>query len=492
LLRTRGLFVVSQLRVWAPIPKRVRAWVNGDIHAMQAEADGWWAVDVDVAPDIDYGYLLDDDETVLPDPSSRWQPNGVHRPSRMFDQLAHEWQDASWTGRGLPGAVIYELHVGTFTPGGTFDAAVEHLPHLAELGITHIELLPINAFSGEWGWGYDGVDWYAAHEPYGGPSGLKRFVDAAHGHGLAVILDVVYNHLGPNGNYLPRFGPYFTSGSNDWGDRINLDGKDSGPVRRYIIDNALMWLSDFHVDALRLDAVHALQDSSAPHVLDELAHDVDALSARLGKPLLLIAESDRNDPTMILPLTAGGNGMDGQWDDDVHHALHALITGERQGYYVDFGSLPVLEKVLTSAFLHDGTYSTFREHMHGRPVDRYLLPGYRFIVSLQNHDQIGNRAVGDRLTELASPALQRVAAVLLLTSPFTPMLFMGEEWAASTRWPYFTAHVEPELAGIGDRRREEFASFGWTVEQMIDPQDPRAFREATLKSTSRCSRSTGR
>jgi maltooligosyltrehalose trehalohydrolase len=226
--------------------------------------------------------------------------------------------------------------------------------------------------------------------------------------------------------------------------------------------------------------VHALQDSSSPHLLDELAHDVDALSARVGRPLPLIAESDLNDPTMINPLTAGGHGMDGQWDDDVHHAIHALVTGERQGYYVDFGSLAVLAKVYTSAFLHDGTYSTFREHMHGRPVDRYLLPGYRFIVSLQNHDQIGNRAVGDRLSELAPPALQRVAAVLLLTAPFTPMLFMGEEWAASTRWPYFTAHAEPELAGIGAHRREEFGQHGWDTEQMVDPQDPRAFHDAVL------------
>jgi maltooligosyltrehalose trehalohydrolase len=459
----------------------VGLWVDGVVEPMQSDADGWWVVDAEVKPGQDYGFVLDDDDTVLPDPSSRWQPDGVHEPSRWYDDSAHAWQDGSWTGRGLPGAVIYELHVGTFTAAGTFDGAIEHLPHLVDLGITHVELMPVNAFSGAWGWGYDGVGWYATHEPYGGPDGLKRFVDAAHAHGVAVLLDVVYNHLGPSGNYLTRFGPYFNYGSNDWGERINLDGLDSPPVRRFIIDNALMWLSEFHIDGLRLDAVHALRDTSAPHLLDELAHDVDALSARLGKPLPLIAESDLNDPTMVNPLTAGGRGMDGQWDDDVHHAMHALVTGERQGYYVDFGSLEVLAKVLTSAFLHDGTYSTFREHMHGRPVDRYLLPGYRLVVSLQNHDQVGNRAVGDRLPELAPPALQRIAAVLLLTSPFTPMLFMGEEWAASTRWPYFTSHVEPELAAVGEHRREEFARFGWDTEQMIDPQDPRAFHEAVLR-----------
>ncbi len=370
---------------------------------------------------------------------------------------------------------------GTFTRTGTFDAAIAHLPHLARLGVTHLELLPVNAFSGQWGWGYDGVDWYAVHAPYGGPDGLKRFVDAAHGFGLAVVLDVVYNHLGPSGNYLPRFGPYFNGGSNDWGDRINLDGLNSGPVRRFIVDNALMWFSDFHVDGLRLDAVHALQDSSTPHLLDELAHDVDALSARLGRPLPLIAESDLNDATMVNPLVAGGHGMDAQWDDDVHHAIHALVTGERQGYYVDFGSLPVLAKVFTSAFLHDGTYSTFREHMHGRPIDRHLLPGYRFVVSLQNHDQIGNRAVGDRLTEIAPLGMRQIAAVLLLTSPFTPMLFMGEEWGASTRWPYFTSHTDPGLADIGKYRKEEFGSHGWDTDQMIDPQDPKAFHDAVLR-----------
>jgi maltooligosyltrehalose trehalohydrolase len=471
---------MTHVGVWAPIPHRVRLWIDGTTVAMHPEPDGWWVADTDITTGSNYGFLLDDDEKVLPDPASRWQPDGVHAPSRIYDQSAFEWTDSTWTGRALPGAVIYELHVATFTPGGTFDSAIRRLTYLAELGITHVELLPVNSFNGMWNWGYDGVDWYAVHEPYGGPDGLKRFVDAAHEHGIAVVLDVVYNHLGPSGNYLTRFGPYFNPGTNAWGDMINLDGKHSPTVRTFILENALMWLSDFHVDALRLDAVHALQDTSTPHVLDELTSEVDALSARVGRPLTLIAESDLNDPIMIYPLEAGGHGMHGQWDDDVHHAIHALVTGERQGYYVDFGSLAVLAKVLTSAFLHDGTYSTFRGHMHGRPIDRHLVPGYRFIVSLQNHDQVGNRAVGDRLTEVATPAMQRIAAVLLLTAPFTPMLWMGQEWSASTRWPYFTSHTEPELAGIGAHRSEEFAGYGWDVSEMIDPQDQRAFYDAIL------------
>jgi maltooligosyltrehalose trehalohydrolase len=295
------------------------------------------------------------------------------------------------------------------------------------------------------------------------------------------LLDAVYNHLGPSGNYLPRYGPYLKPGRNTWGDLLNLDGEQSRPVRDYIIDNALMWLREFHLDGLRLDAVHALQDASAPHLLAELSSRVADLGLQLGRPLTLIAESDLNDPTMITPLDQGGYGMDGQWDDDVHHALHALLSGERQGYYADFGSLAVLAKTFTRAFMHDGTYSTFRGRPHGKPVDRQQTPGYRFVVFLQDHDQVGNRAVGDRLPEITDPGRLRVGATLLLTSPFTPMLWMGEEWAATTRWPFFTSHPEPELAkATGEGRIAEFAEHGWDVSEMIDPQDPAAFREAKL------------
>jgi maltooligosyltrehalose trehalohydrolase len=468
---------VTHFEVWAPAASKVQVVVDDRPHDMAFSAE-WWSADVDARPDARYAYRLDGSDELLPDPASRRQPDGVHGSSQLYDQSAFAWTDAAWTGRALPGAIIYELHIGTFTPGGTFDSAIERLAHLADLGVTHVELLPVNAVNGVWNWGYDGVDWYAVHEPLGGPDGLKRFVDAAHRAGLAVLLDVVYNHFGASGNYAQHFGPYFKPGRNTWGDLINLE---EPPVRRFIIDNALMWLRDFHIDGLRLDAVHALVDTSTPHLLAELEAEVDALQAEVGRPLTLIAESDLNDPVMITDRAAGGYGLDAQWDDDVHHALHSLLTGETQGYYTDFGSLAVLAKTFTSAFLHDGTYSTFRGRKHGHPVDRATTPGYRFVVCLQNHDQVGNRAYGDRLPELTSPARRRIGAVLLLTSPFTPMLWMGEEWAASTRWPFFTSHPEPELAAaIGPGRLKEFDGHGWDTEQMIDPQDPAAYREAIL------------
>lgn len=464
------------IRVWAPKAGRVRAVVGGTTVELTGQRDHWW-VGPEVPAGIDYAFLLDDSDQPLPDPASRWQPDGVHGASRVYDQAAYEWADAAWGGRDLPGGVFYELHLGTFTAGATFDSAIERLDHLCQLGITHVELLPVNAVNGVWNWGYDGVCWYAVHEPYGGPDGLKRFVDAAHARGLAVALDVVYNHFGPSGNYSCAFGPYLTSGRSTWGELVNLAEPE---VRRFIIDNALMWFRDFHIDALRLDAVHALHDDSPTHILAELSAQVDTLAGTLGRPLSLIAESDLNDTIMIEPRPAG-YGLAAAWDDDVHHALHALLCGERQGYYCDFGSLPTLAKALTHAFVHDGTYSTFRGRNHGRPVDRDHTEGWRFVTYLQNHDQVGNRPVGDRLPELTSTGLLRVGAVLLLTSPFTPMLWMGEEWAASTRWPFFTSHPEPELArATGEGRIAEFAGYGWAVDQMVDPQDPAAYRSAVL------------
>jgi maltooligosyltrehalose trehalohydrolase len=469
---------VSAIRVWAPNVSTIRLRAAGSDTTLHADGAGWWS-GPELAPGTDYAFLLDDGDEPLPDPRSCHQPAGVHGPSRVYDQSAFEWHDAGWRGRDLAAAVIYELHVGTFTPGASFDSAIERLDHLVRLGVTHVELLPVNDFNGVWNWGYDGVLWFAVHEPYGGPDGLKRFVDAAHGAGLAVVLDVVYNHLGPSGNYLPCFGPYLMSGSNTWGEDVNVENPE---VRRYIIDNALMWLRDYHVDGLRLDAVHALRDESPTHILAELSARTDLLAAELGRPLSLIAESDLNDPIVITARDEGGYGMTAQWDDDVHHALHALLTGERQGYYCDFGSLPVLAKTFTSAFLHDGTYSTFRGRVWGAPVDRLRQHGRQFVVCLQNHDQVGNRAAGDRLPELTTPGLLRVGAVLLLTSPFTPMLWMGEEWAASTRWPFFTSHPEPELAAsTGRGRLAEFAGHGWDTSRMIDPQDPRAYESAVLK-----------
>ncbi|MDG4801214.1 malto-oligosyltrehalose trehalohydrolase [Micromonospora sp. WMMD980] len=474
---------MTEFTVWAPAATRMRLRLPGVAdHDMRSGRDGWWRVEApDAGPGTDYAFVIDDDEQALPDPRSAWQPAGVHGPSRVYDHAAFAWTDTTWTGRQLPGSVLYELHVGTFTPQGTFDAAIAKLDHLVELGVDLVELLPVNAFNGEHNWGYDGVCWYAPHEPYGGPDGLKRFVDAAHGKGLGVILDVVYNHFGPSGAYAPRFAPYLAEQSNTWGRTVNLDGPHSDGVRRYIVDSVLGWLRDYHVDGLRLDAVHAMPDGRATHWLEEVAVEVESLSTALGRPLSLIAESDLNDPTLITSREAGGYGLHAQWNDDAHHALHTLLTGERQGYYGDFGSLECLTDVLTGAFFHAGTWSSFRNRGHGRPVDRRRTPGHRFVAYLQNHDQIGNRATGDRISATLSAGMLRVGATLLLTAPFTPMLFMGEEWAATTPWQFFTSHPEPELAvAVATGRRREFAAHGWATDDVPDPQDPQTFLRSRL------------
>lgn len=473
---------MTDFAVWAPTTARVQLRVDGVDHPMSRDEGGWWRTGLDVKPATDYAFLLGDGEQLLPDPRSLWQPHGVHGLSRTYDHDAFEWTDASWTGRQLPGAVLYELHIGTFTQAGTFDAAIERLDHLVDLGVDLVELLPVNAFNGEHNWGYDGVCWYAPHEPYGGPDGLKRFVNACHNRGLGVVLDVVYNHFGPSGAYAPMFGPYLSESATDWGRSINLDGAYSDEVRRYIADSVLMWLRDYHVDGLRLDAVHALLDRRAVHILEELAADVEALSTHVGRPLSLIAESDLNDPRLITPRDANGYGLSAQWADDVHHALHALLTGERQGYYGDFGSLECLADVMQEVFFHARTWSSFRGHTHGRPVDRERVPGHRFVAYLQNHDQVGNRAAGDRISDTLSDGLVKVGVTLLMTGPFTPMLFMGEEWAAGTPWQFFTSHPEPELAAaVAAGRRREFSRHGWeSGVEVPDPQDPETFQRSKL------------
>ncbi|GAA0601607.1 malto-oligosyltrehalose trehalohydrolase [Kutzneria viridogrisea] len=464
---------MTEFSVWAPERDRVRVQIGRTSHELRSTEDGWWRVDVPgTGPGTDYAFLLDDSDEALPDPRSLWQPDGVHGPSRVYEHGAFEWTDSAWTGRALPGGVVYELHIGTFTEGGTFDSAIERLDHLVELGVDFVEVLPVNAFDGVHGWGYDGVLWYAAHDPYGGPDGFKRFVDACHARGLAVLLDVVYNHLGPSGAYLDRFGPYF-AGQTIWGPTLNLDGPRSDEVRRYAIDNAVSWLRDFHVDGLRLDAVHALSDRRAIHLLEELASEVDSLAAHLRRPLSLIAESDLNDPRLITPREAGGYGLHAQWSDDLHHCLHATLTGERQGYYGDFGSLPALAATLRSAFFHAGTWSSFRGRTHGRQVDTLTTSGHRFLAYLQNHDQIGNRATGDRLSATLSPGLLACGAALVLCSPYTPMIFMGEEWAARTPWQFFASFPDPELAeAVRTGRRAEFAEHGWDAQDVPDPMDP--------------------
>lgn len=470
------------IRVWAPRASRVDLRLGEDTLDLTETDGGWWErPGLEPAPGTDYGFVIDG-EGPFPDPRSRRQPAGVHGLSQVVDRAGFGWTDAAWTGRQLAGAVIYELHIGTFTPEGTFDAAAGKLDHLASIGVDFVELLPVNAFNGTHNWGYDGVLWYAVHEGYGGPDGYRRFVDACHAAGIGVIQDVVYNHLGPSGNYLPKYGPYLTDGpGNTWGSSVNLDGEDSDTVRRYIIDNALMWLGDYHVDGLRLDAVHALTDHSAVHVLEQLAAEVSALSAFVGRPLSLIAESDLNDPKLVTPIEASGYGLDAQWSDDFHHAVHVALTRETTGYYADFEPLSALGKVLTRGFFHDGTWSSFRGRVHGRPIDTERMPSWRLVVANQNHDQIGNRAVGDRLSAQLDSGQLAIAAALTLLGPFTPMLFMGEEWAASTPWQFFTSHPEPELGrATAEGRIAEFARMGWDPDVVPDPQDPDTFRRSKL------------
>jgi maltooligosyltrehalose trehalohydrolase len=478
---------MSIFRVWAPDAKSV-AVVTAAPGApdrtteLAPAAAGWWSAEVPGAGHgTDYAFRLDGAPEELPDPRSPWQPYGVHGRSRLVEHGRFRWTDQAWRGVPLAGSVLYELHVGTFTPEGTLDAATGRLDHLVALGVDAVELLPVNGFPGRHGWGYDGVDLFAVHHPYGGPDALKRFVDAAHARGIGVVMDVVYNHLGPDGNYLGRFGPYFTEKyRTPWGPAVNLDDAGSDEVRAFVLDNALMWLRDYHCDGLRVDAVHALRDSRATHLLEDLSASVHRLGAHQRRPLFLVAESDLNDPRMISPAQAGGLGMDAQWADDVHHALWAALSGERQGYYADFGELATLAKAYSGGFVHDGTYSTFRGRTHGRPVPP-SLPASALVAFLQDHDQVGNRATGDRAAATLSDGLLRVGAALLLVGPFTPMLFMGEEWGATTPWAYFTDHLAPWLAeAVRTGRRAEFAAHGWGADQVPDPQAEATFHASKL------------
>ena len=467
-------------RVWAPSANQVQLKINGDLYRMTPADSGWWRAEVALAKiSIDYGFVVDGGEP-LPDPRSPWQPSGIHGLSRTLDHGAFTWTDQGWQAKPLSSAIVYELHVGTFTPQGTFIAAIDKLDHLVDLGITHIELMPAAEFSGTRGWGYDGVDLYAPHHAYGEPDDLKRLVDASHARGLAVILDVVYNHLGPAGNYLARFGPYFTQRyATPWGQAINFDGPQSDEVRRFFCDNALMWLRDYHFDGLRIDAVHAILDASAMHFLEQLAGEVAELQAQTDRQLALIAESDLNDPRIIRSREIGGYGIHAQWSDDFHHALHCVLTGERAGYYRDFGSLADLAKALQRVFVYDGRYSAFRRRRHGRPPSG--LSGHSFLAYLQTHDQIGNRAKGERSSHLMNVGRLKIAAALVLTAPFIPMLFQGEEWGATSPFLYFTDHKDRELGrNVTQGRRREFAAFGWNPEDIPDPQAVETFECSKL------------
>jgi maltooligosyltrehalose trehalohydrolase len=443
---------------------------------------GWWRLDVgDAEPGNDYCFLIDRDKTCYPDPRSLGQPNGVHGMSRVYDQNSFRWTDTKFQAPPLASGVIYELHIGTFTEEGTLDAAIQRLNYLVELGITHVELMPVASFEGNHGWGYDAVALFAVHQPYGGPDALKRFVNAAHEMGLAVLLDVVYNHFGPVGNYTGKFGPYLVeSHRTPWGGAVNLEDAGSDEVRRFFCDNALMWLRDFHMDGLRLDAVHSFVDRSAIHFLEQLAAEVETLSATLSRQLTLIAESDLNDPRVVTPRKAGGLGMDAQWSDDFHHALFAVLSPEpEKGYYQDFCELGQVAKALEQNFVYDGIYSKYRRRAHGRPARH--LSQHRFLGYIQNHDQVGNRALGDRLREIVGFDRAKVAAAFVLMGPFIPMLFQGEEWAASSPFQYFADHDEEMARLVSEGRKREFAAFGWEPESIPDPEAVETFDRSKLR-----------
>ncbi len=473
---------MTRFEVWAPAAGRVELVTRDGRFPMRRGDGGWWRRDHAHDGDLDYAFSLDGDYP-LPDPRSRWQPDGVFGYSRTLCHGAFPWQDDGFTAEALPRAVFYELHVGTFTPAGTFLGAIERLDHLVELGATHVELMPIAAFSGEHGWGYDGVAPFAPHPAYGTPEELKQLVNACHARGLAVVFDVVHNHLGPEGNFLPRFGPYLSGQiGTQWGRAPNLDGPDSDEVRRLFIDSALAWLRDYHGDGLRLDAVHALVDRSPLHFLEELRAAVDTLSLRLGRPLFLIAESDANDPRLVRPRADGGFGLDAIWNDDFHHALHAFATGERHGYYSDFGGCAELVEAFSRGLVYAGRYSPHRRRRHGRADPR--LSGAQLVGFAQNHDQIGNRPRGERLSALLSPERLQVVAGLVLCGPCIPLLFQGEEWGARTPFPFFCDYRDRGLCdSVRHGRRQATGTCGDAHDDSLDPCAPDTFLSAKLDWT---------
>jgi maltooligosyltrehalose trehalohydrolase len=464
-------------RVWAPLAARLSVCVTGSRQAdlpMDRDADGvFTAFAENLAAGAEYYYEFAPDRR-RPDPISRFQPHGVHGASQVVDRDAFVWTDQDWQGRPLEDFIIYELHTGTFTLEGTFDGLIGRLPYLRELGITAIELMPVASFPGSRNWGYDGVYLYAPHAAYGGPLGFKRLVDACHREGLAVVLDVVYNHLGPEGNYLGEYGPYFTDRyRTPWGTAINFDGPHSDDVRRFFIDNALYWLTEYHVDALRLDAIHEILDFGACHVLCEMAEAFHRQARLLGRNAWLIAESDLNDPRVINSPRVGGHGLDTQWHDDFHHSLHTLLTDARNGYFVDFGRIEDLRKAITDGFVYDGRRSVYRQRRHG--ASSVSNPGRQFVVFNQNHDQIANADAGKRLSELLTPEQQRLSAAILICAPGLPMLFMGEEFAASAPFNYFTSFTDPARASaVSEGRRREYESF-FSDRAFPDPQAPETF-----------------
>lgn len=468
--------------LWAPRAKDVHLILDQKEYPMVESSNGWWHTEgKESSAAADYYFSING--CPLPDPRSQWQPAGVFGPSRKVDHCAYIWTDSNWQPPPMESAIFYEFHTGTFSHEGTFHGARKRLGYLKNLGITHVNLMPVNAFSGNRGWGYDGVCLFAPHHAYGGPLGLKNFVNACHEEGLAVVLDVVFNHLGPEGNFLERFGPYFSEIFRlPWGKTMNFDGPDSDEVRRFIIDCASMWVRDYHFDGLRIDAVQSMFDTSAIHILEELTSEIKLLEKELKRDIILIAESDTNDPWIIRPINESGCGFDAQWTDDFHHAVHALLTQEQNGYYADFGSLSDLAKSLTRIFVMDGKYSKFRRRNYGRPAE--TSAGGKFIIYLENHDYAGHRADGQRFSALVDRDKLKIAATLLLTAPFVPMLFQGEEWGATSRFHYFTNFQDSELAEkVQEGRKNELAEFGWNSDNVPDPQEISTFEQCRVDWT---------
>lgn len=470
-------------RVWAPRPEDVRLHLNGETIPMTQTDGGWWIADREPQVGDRYGFELFDGtewSKTVPDPRSQYQPDGVHGLSEVISP-DFAWSDDAWTGRILPGSVIYELHVGTFSPSGDFDGVIERLDYLKDLGVTAVELMPVQPFGGNRNWGYDGVLWHAVHSGYGGPTGLKKLVDACHNAGIAVYLDVVYNHFGPDGNYNGMFAPYTAGGSTGWGEVVNINGPESDEVRRYILDSVTRWFEEFHLDGLRLDAVHSLDDNGAFPLLEQMTVASETIAAATGIPRSLIAESDLNDPRLVTSREAGGYGMHGQWVDDIHHALHTLVSGERNGYYADFGDTATLASTLEQVFHHTGQVSTFRGRSHGREIRRDVTPASRFVTYTTTHDQTGNRAVGDRPSMNLTPAQQLLKAAVIYCSPYTPMLFMGEEYGATTPFAFFCSHTDDELNRLtSEGRTREFARLGWDPETIPTPSEESTFTDSKL------------
>ncbi|HEX8068977.1 MAG TPA: malto-oligosyltrehalose trehalohydrolase [Pyrinomonadaceae bacterium] len=480
----------TRFRVWAPRARSLAVKLVGadapPVPLARGADDVFEAFVETVGAGADYFYLVDG-ERERPDPVSRWQPRGVHGPSRVVDPDAFAWSDQDWRGLPLKDFIVYELHAGTFTPEGTFESIIPKLEYLKQLGVTAVELMPVAEFPGARNWGYDGAHSYAPQSTYGGPAGLKKLVDACHRAGLAFVLDVVYNHLGPEGNYLGEYAPVFSqSYRTPWGDAINFDGEDSDGVRRYFIENALYWLTEYRVDALRLDAIHRIIDISPRHFLADLAAAFHEQARRLGRRAYLIAESDLNDVRVINPPASCGYGVDAQWSDDFHHSLHAVLTGIDRGYFADFARVADLAKAISEGYVYTGQSSPFRRKRHGNSAA--ARPGEQFVVCVQNHDQIANGYWGERLAAHTTPDGQKLAAALLLCAPNVPMLFMGQEWGETAPFLYFTSHTDPDLAkGVREGRREEYASFvkeegetAATVGGFADPQAEATFEHSKL------------